>query len=46
MPTCISQWNLQDLITEEHDNVVLLVVPLPSNVPLSHKQIIFVQINQ
>lgn len=45
MPTCISQRNLADLITEEHEIVVLLVVRLPANVPVSHKQI-FVRINQ
>lgn len=45
MPTCISQRNLTDLIGAGHGNVVLLVVGLPANVPVRHKQAIFVSIN-
>lgn len=45
IPTGISQRNLADLITEEHENVVLVVVRLPTKARVSHKQIIFVGIN-
>lgn len=33
IPTGISQRNLADLITEEHENVVLVVVRLPTKGP-------------